>query len=90
MAKKYKARWLHDDPRVQEYRQFCWDRGIIFYPVVIKGQTSAMKFIPKCKIMFKSADKVKVGTEEWEQTDEMYDKIIDLYEDQYNKLNKEL
>tara|TARA_R110002167_G_C12687604_1_gene652086 strand:+ start:1711 stop:1983 length:273 start_codon:yes stop_codon:yes gene_type:complete len=88
MAKKYKVKYLHDDPEVCKARSFCWDRKIYFYPLVIKGQSTSMKITPKVKIGFHTPTEMNQGDIIWEQNDEMYDKIIELYLYKYNNMNK--
>ena len=69
--------------------RFCWDLGVYFYPVVISGQSSSLKVVPKVKIAFKQGSKDPVeGKLEYNQNDELYDKIRELYLHKYNQLNR--
>ena len=87
MAKKYKSKYYLDDMDLLLKVKWCYDRGINFFPVVIKGQTHAMKHIPKVKIGYKIGDKEGVGELEYSQGPELYDKIIDLYLHKYEQSN---
>tara|TARA_R110000764_G_scaffold81236_5_gene160967 strand:+ start:1055 stop:1321 length:267 start_codon:yes stop_codon:yes gene_type:complete len=88
MAKKYVSRFYLDDIDLLHKIKWCFDRDIHFFPVVIKGQTHAMKHIPKVRIGYKISDKEGVGQFEYEQGAELYDKIIDLYLHKHEQSNK--
>jgi|TARA_R110000787_G_scaffold20332_2_gene60568 hypothetical protein len=87
MAKKYKVKYLHDDPKVIKVRSYCWDRSIYFYPIVVSGQETSYKFVPKVRIGYSSPYSFIAGTLIYDQNDELYDKIIELYLHYYEKLN---
>lgn len=86
MAKKYKVKHLHDDFEVIRAIKYCYDRGIYFTPVVIKGQTHAMKFIPKVNIMRSISGVQTTGTVEYSQGEELYDVIAGLYMHRYEQM----
>lgn len=88
MAKKYKVEHLHDDFEVIRAIKYCFDRGIYFTPVVIKGQTHAMKFIPKVNIMRSISGTETIGKVEYDQGDELYDVIAGLYMHRYNQMTE--
>lgn len=86
MATKYKVQHLHDDFEVIRAIKYCFDRGIYFTPVVIKGQTHAMKHIPKVNIMRVISGVETVGNVEYDQGDELYDVIAGLYMHRYSQM----
>ena len=90
MAKKYKVKYLHDDFEVILAIKYCFDRGIKYYPVVIEGQTHALKYIPKVKIEMYQGGKTRTGDVEYAQGEELYDKICELYMHKYAQLNKNM
>lgn len=85
---KYKAKYFGDEFELLRAVKFCYDKGIFYYPVVISGQTKAMKFIPKVNIEMRQGSKLLRGTIEYSQGDELYDKIYELYMHKYEQLNK--
>ncbi len=86
---KYKSKYFLDDFDVLMMIKWCFDRGIKFYPKVIPNQPVALKHLPKVKIAYEIGDKIGEGTLEYKQEEELYDRIIDLYIDQYKQSNKE-
>jgi hypothetical protein len=88
MAKKYKSKHLHDDFEVIRAIKYCFDRGIYFTPKVIPGQTHAMKFVPKVNITRVIAGVETTGKVEYDQGDELYDIICDLYMHRYSQMNE--
>lgn len=82
---KYKDKFLYDDFEVLKAVKACWDRGIYFYPEVIPNQTVALKFIPKVRIAWKDGSKTGVGKFEYPQTQELYDKMYELYLHKYKQ-----
>ena len=88
MAKKRKPTYFGDEFTLLRAIKFCYDKGILYYPVVISGQSKALKFIPKVNIEMKQGTLRKRGTDEYSQGNELYDKIYDLYVHKYNQLNR--
>lgn len=84
--KKYKDPMMYDDFEVLKSVQYCWNRGIYFYPVVIPNQAVALKFIPKVKIGWKDGQKTGVGKFEYDQNQELYDKMYELYVHKHKQL----
>ena len=89
MAKKKKVekKYYQDDFEVLKSVKYCWDRSLYFYPVVIKDQTRALKFVPKVRIAYREGSvkngKVIVSTVLLNRLNQMYkvlndNKIIDL------------
>ena len=87
MAKKIKTDYLFD-PELLDSIRYCWKRGIYFYPVVVEGQSKALKVIPKVKIQFKQGKLIRTGDVLYNQGDELYEKIRELYLHKYKQLNK--
>jgi len=88
MAKKYQPEYFGDEFELLKAIKFCYDKGVLFYPIVVEGQTTALKFMPKVNIVMKQGDKYKRGSVEYAQNDELYDKIRQLYVHKYEQLNK--
>jgi hypothetical protein len=88
MAKKYKDRFLYEDPYVLEAIIYCWDKGFTYYPAVLPNQAIALKFIPKVKIGWSAGKESGVGEFIYDQNQEMYDKIYDLYVHKYEQLTR--
>jgi len=87
MAKKVSTDYLFDTDLIDAIRD-CWDRGIYFYPVVVEGQSKALKVIPKVKIQFKQGRNIRTGDVLYNQGDELYEKIRELYLHKYAQVNK--
>jgi hypothetical protein len=87
MAKKISTDHLFDPELIDAIRD-CWDRGLYFYPVVVEGQSKALKFTPKVRIQFKQGKLVKTGDVLYNQGDELYEKIRELYLHKYAQVNK--
>tara|TARA_R110001592_G_C13142762_1_gene747457 strand:- start:1972 stop:2241 length:270 start_codon:yes stop_codon:yes gene_type:complete len=87
MAKKVSTDYLFDIDLIDAIRD-CWDRGCYFYPVVVEGQSKALKVIPKVKIQFKQGKLIRTGDVLYNQGDELYEKIRELYLHKYKQLNK--
>ena len=87
MAKKVKTDYLFDVDLIDAIRH-CWDRGVYFYPIVVEGQSKALKVVPKVKIQFKQGKLIKTGDVLYNQGDDLYEKIRELYLHKYKQLNK--
>ena len=87
MAKKLKTDYLFDVDLIDAIRH-CWDRGIYYYPYVVPEQSRAMKFTPKVKIQKRQGKFITTGGILYNQGDELYEKIRELYLHKYKQLNK--
>ena len=87
MAKKTNTEHLFDVELIEAIK-YCWERGLYFYPTVIEGQSKALKVIPKVKIQFKQGKLVKTGDAVYNQGEELYEKIRELYLHKYRQENK--
>lgn len=80
----YKDPMMYDDAEVLKSVQYCWNRGIYFYPVVTPNQGGLPK--PKVKIAYKDGQKETIGKFEYKQTQELYDKMYELYVHKHKQL----
>ena len=83
MAKKVSTDYLFDTDLIDAIRD-CWDRGIYFYPVVAEDKA----LMPKVKIQFKQGRNIRTGDVLYNQGDELYEKIRELYLHKYAQVNK--
>ena len=77
-------------------RSWCYDNNITIYPVPSKELYTVTKMVygkkkkvslPKCRVEVNLDGHKKLGTELWEQDDEMYNYIDKLYEYYYDRAN---
>ena len=87
MAKKVETDYLFD-PELIDAISYCWERGIYYYPFVVDGQSRSFKVVPKVKIQKKQGKFITTGGLVYNQGDELYEKIRELYLHKYKQLNK--
>ena len=80
MAKKKKDTTEHifDEDLIFAIKH-AWDNNLYYYPKIIKGLS------PKVNIAVKKDDKERVGSGVYEQDDTLYEKIRELYLENYKK-----
>lgn len=79
----YQDPYMYDDFEVLKAVKECWNRGIYFYPEVMPNQGGFPK--PTVKIAWKDGHKTGVGKFEYKQTQELYDKMYELYLHKYKQ-----
>jgi hypothetical protein len=79
--KKVVLQNLFDEGLIEAVRS-CWSNKMYFYPVIVKGLS------PKVKIQYKENGSVRTGDMIYDQGDELYEKIRELYLHKYRQINK--
>ena len=84
MASKKKKQVLQNlfDPDLIEAIRYCWNKKMYYYPVIVKGLS------PKVKIEYKNGSSIQTGEMIYDQEDELYEKIRELYLHKYRQNNK--
>ena len=70
--KKEVSQNLFDEGLIDAIR-YCWNNKMYYYPVIAKGLS------PKVKIEYKNGGSIKTGDMIYDQGDELYEKIRELY-----------
>ena len=63
---------LFDEGLIDAIR-YCWKNKMYYYPVIAKGLS------PKVKIEYKNGSSIQTGKMIYDQGDELYEKIRELY-----------
>jgi len=79
MASKKKKEVLQNlfDEGLIDAIRYCWNKKIYYYPVIAKGLS------PKVKIEYKNGSSIQTGEMIYNQGDELYEKIRELYLHKY-------